>query len=202
MEETVKVSDQRRNRNYAETHRQLIDRAVYLIGKDGLDALSVATLARHAEMNRSTVYYHFDSRDALLAGIRHWVGERLTEILEVKLDPARRLEQTVQFVLSHCDVVNMWLSDLVGAGSVVERGPYWEILVGALRRGHWVVGKDKGVDSSLSDPEVLAAVLLAASLMAPQLFQAAVAPDADINVIAARFASAYERFLRAASVSH
>ena len=32
-------------------------------------------------MNRSTVYYHFESREALLASVKQWVGMRLSDAL-------------------------------------------------------------------------------------------------------------------------
>jgi AcrR family transcriptional regulator len=35
------------------------------------------------------VYYHFESRDALLGEVKQWVGQRLSELLMGEGNPAR-----------------------------------------------------------------------------------------------------------------
>jgi len=191
MDEMLGFADQRRNRNFAETHRQLIERAVQLIGAGGVEALSVATLARDAGMNRSTVYYHFESRDALLLSVRQWVGQRIGDTLLGEDDAAQRLERTVQFVLSHAEVINLWVNELVGAASVRERVPFWDTLVGVMHQGQIVVDGERAQGNRLPDPEVWAAVMLSAALMAPQIFQLSDGLDDDAKLIGERFGQAY-----------
>ena len=52
-------------RNYEDTHQALIEKAVELVSCLGADALSVSALARALQLNRSTIYFHFESREAL-----------------------------------------------------------------------------------------------------------------------------------------
>ena len=51
-------------------HQMLIELAVGLIADRGIDALSLSALARAAGVNRTTIYYHFTDRDALVAAVR------------------------------------------------------------------------------------------------------------------------------------
>ena len=62
----------RRNKGFDETHQELIETAVRMISERGTDALSITALAREMGINRTTVYYHFDSREALLHAVSSW----------------------------------------------------------------------------------------------------------------------------------
>jgi len=197
MDELRNAADHRRNRNFAETHRQLIERAVALIGQDGADALSVATLARDAGMNRSTVYYHFDSRDALLDSVKQWVGMRLSEMMMGLGDPAERFERTVHFGLTHHAVLHMWIMDLTTTGDIRERFPFWDVLVGAMQREQANCAQADSEQASgraaVDEAEVMACVMLSAALMGPRLYKSSVRPQEDADAIAQRFARAYDR---------
>lgn len=203
MDELRNHVDQRRNKNFAETHRQLIEQAVSLIGRHGLDTLSVASLARAAGMNRSTVYYHFDSREALIEAVRGWVGDRLASLLTGHGDATERLERTVAFGLAHEAVLDMWFADLTEPGDIRARFPLWDILVGSIRSGRGIgagVGIGSGAGAVARDDsaaEVWGCVMLAAALMGPRLYKSSVRPDDDAGVIARRFARAYQAMLEA-----
>ena len=47
----------------------MIETAVRLISETGPDALSIAALARAMGINRTTVYYHFEHREALIGAV-------------------------------------------------------------------------------------------------------------------------------------
>ncbi len=189
MDEQSYHLDQRRNRNFAETHRQLIERAVTLIDKEGVAPLSVSSLARDAGMNRSTVYYHFESREALLASVKQWVGMRLSDALLGVGDPALRLERTLEFAMGHPVVVHLWVMDLIDEGPIRERLPFWDVLVGAMQRGQAQV--DGTVRGDPADAEVWAVSLLSVALMGTRVYKSAIRPEESPDVIARRFARAF-----------
>ncbi len=61
-----RVGAKRRTRSDGERTRQLIlDTAVRLATIEGLDGLSIGTLARATDLSKSGVYAHFDSKEAL-----------------------------------------------------------------------------------------------------------------------------------------
>jgi AcrR family transcriptional regulator len=195
------ITEQRRNRNFAETHRQLIERAINLIAQNGLETLSVASLARDAGMNRSTVYYHFDSRESLIAAIKGWIGGRIGDLLLGTGDIEERLEETINFALMRPEAVRLWVEDLVERGSLVMRFPKWELLVTQMgqRLQNNGLGSGLGIFSfsdDRHDAEVWSTILLAATLMAPRLYQFSLRPEEDRQRIARRYARALARFLR------
>lgn len=194
MNELTFFADQRRNKNFEQTHRQLIERAVELIGEGSCDSLSVATLAREAGMNRSTVYYHFESREALMAEVKLWVGRQLGEILLGYGDQVLRVERAILFVLGHSGVVHLWVRDLVESGAITKHFPSWDALVGKVENGFLNPrgGVQRGA-TEVGEGELWSTVLLAIAVAAPRLYQFAVRPDEDHHKIARRFAKAYGR---------
>lgn len=200
MSETRQTLEQRRNRNYEETHRQLVERAVGLIGRDGIDSLTVATLARDARMNRSTVYYHFESREALLGAAKEWFGARLSEMMVAPGDSQAWLEKAVQFALKNTQLMHEWVMDLVNHAPISRNFPRWDSLVELASRSPQVArmedGKGGPGSSDPLDAEIWATVLLASVLMAPRLFLAGVKPDQDVGVVARYYAMVLRRMMQ------
>jgi AcrR family transcriptional regulator len=200
MSETRQTLEQRRNRNYEETHRQLVERAVMLIGRDGVDALTVATLARDSRMNRSTVYYHFDSREALLCAAKEWFGAKLSEMMVAPGDSQAWLEKAVEFGLSNPQLMHEWVMELVNHAPITRNFPRWDDLVELASRSPQVVRHEEGKGGpgivTPHDAEVWATVLLASVLMAPRVFRVAVNPDQDIGAVARQYALVLRRMLQ------
>lgn len=200
MSETRQTLEQRRNRNYEETHRQLVERAVALIGRDGVEALTVATLARDTRMNRSTVYYHFDSRETLLVAAKEWFGAKLSEMMVAPGDSQAWLEKAVQFGLANPQLMHEWVMDLVNNAPISRNFPRWDDLVELASRSPQVVRHEEGKGGpgaiAPHDAEVWATVLLASVLMAPRLFRVAVQPDQDVGLVARHYALVLRRMLQ------
>ena len=184
------ITDQRRNRNYAETHRALIEQAVTLIARDGVEALSVAALARTAGMNRSTVYYHFESRDALIAAVKQWARDRLSLGFQQVVEHGQRAGQIVNFVLANPEIVRLWIEDFIAPGDIRERYPSWDgMMLGIEQVLKGVLGEED------IDAEVWSVMMLAAVFIGPRVFKNSIRPDLDITRIAERFGREQQRFL-------
>lgn len=166
-----------------------------LIGTDGVDELSVSSLARDAGMNRSTVYYHFESREALLLAIKEWVGMRLSEAMLGIGDPAARLERSLEFTLNHPAVVHLWVMDLIEDGPIEEKLPFWGVLVDAFQRGQGLMEPVAQPRMPRAEAEVLALGLLSTVLMGTRVYKVAVRPQDSTPVIARRFAGVFDGLL-------
>lgn len=59
------------------TRQRLIAAAVSLMSEGGEDAVTISGAARRANITRRAAYYHFDSRNALLAGMRRSLDEQV-----------------------------------------------------------------------------------------------------------------------------
>ena len=61
-----------RRRSYTQTHSEMIEAAIRLISQEGVASLSIAAVARESGVDRTTIYYHFKDRDALVEEFKAW----------------------------------------------------------------------------------------------------------------------------------
>ena len=65
MTETQGITERRTRADGERTRRLILDTAVRLATVEGLDGLSIGTLAHATQLSKSGVYAHFDSKEAL-----------------------------------------------------------------------------------------------------------------------------------------
>lgn len=190
MTETPSVAYKRRNRNYEDTHRVLIEKAVELISELGADAVSVSALARATRINRSTVYYHFDSREALIAAVRKWSSEELAK--GINLDASRRagIEHIPSFVLNNPEIIKLWIDDFIATGDIRQRYPQWDSLVAHVAQAF------KSAPNEECDAEVYCVLMLTSAFIGPRVFKNSVRPQEALDRIIERFAVEQQRMLR------
>ncbi len=175
----------RRNRAYSVTHQELIEGAVRLISEKGVEALSVSGLARALKMNRTTVYYHFASREALLEAVRLWSAEQLASGFAPVESQSGRIDFIARFVVENPDLIKLWIEEFVSPGDIRDRYPRWDALVA-------------GIADSLGgsvDAEVYCTFLLAGAIIGPHVFRHSVRPDLDEAAIVERFRIEQQRML-------
>lgn len=182
----------KRNRAYAATHQALIEAAVRLISEKGIDALSIAGLARAVGMDRTTVYYHFASREALLEAAIAWSSDQLARGFETDIEQRARIDFITRFALDNPSLIKLWIEQFVSAGDIRERYPKWDELVA-------------GIASSLGpevDAEVYCTFLLTGAIVGPRVFQMSVRPDLDEDAIVERFRTEQQRMLQRDALLH
>ena len=181
----------RRNRNFEETHRVLIEKAVELISRYGADAVSVSGLARAAAINRSTVYYHFDSRETLIAAVREWSSEQLAK--GVHTDATRRASANhiSSFVLQNPEIIKLWIDDYISAGDIRQRYPQWDNLV-----AHIAQAFAQHAPEERCDAEVYCALMLTSAFIAPRVFKHSVRPQESLERVVERFTREQQRMLQ------
>lgn len=178
----------RRNRGYDATHDAIIAATVKLIAAIGAEGVSVSAVARHAGVDRKTMYYHFENRDALLASAKAWASGQLAEGLVADAPRVDRTAHISRFVLDNPQLIKLWIEDFVAPGDIRDRYPEWDRLV---------AGMTSNLDSEASgiDPEVYCTIMLTAAFIAPRVYRNSVRPDLSESEIVERFSREQMRTL-------
>lgn len=179
----------RRNKGFEETHREMIETAVRLISEKGVEALSISALARATGVNRTTVYYHFENREALIAAVKAWSSEQLAKAFRPVAPQQERIDYITRFVLQNPELIKLWFEDFISLGDIRERYPHWEALVAGVAESLAEEGGD-------ADPEVYCVMLLTSAFVGPRVFRNSVRPDQDIETVVRRFRVEQRRLLK------
>jgi AcrR family transcriptional regulator len=182
---------QRRNKGFDDTHLQMIETAVRLISEKGVDSLSMAAIARAMAINRTTVYYHFESREALLDAVKHWSSEQLAKGLSLEVPQQERIDFITRFVLENPELITLWIDEFISVGDIRSRYPFWDTLVKGIATRF-----AEKLPGETVDPEVYCIILLSSAIVGPRVFKNSVDPSADIDTIVKRFRSEQQRLLR------
>lgn len=170
----------------------MIETAVHLISERGVEALSIAAVARAMDVNRTTVYYHFENREALIEAVKQWSSEQLASGLSMAAPQQERIDYITRFVLQNPQLIKLWIDDFIATGDIRERYPFWDTLVEGIPQGG---PRGEGVDA-----EVYCVILLSSAIIGPRVFKNSVSPDSDIDTIVDRFRGEHQRLLRLVSL--
>jgi AcrR family transcriptional regulator len=182
---------QRRNKGFDDTHQEMIETAVRLISEKGTESLSIAAVARRMGINRTTVYYHFDSREALLKAVKVWSSAQLAKAVNPIAPQTERIDYIYRFVLENPELIKLWIEDFVSGGDIRNSYPAWDALVEGIRANTAADGSHEAVDA-----EVYCVILLTSAFIGPRVFKNSVRPDEDIDTVVRRFRKEQQRLLR------
>jgi AcrR family transcriptional regulator len=180
----------RRNRGFEETHRSLIETAVRLISEKGVDSLSIAAIARAMRINRTTVYYHFASREVLIEAVRLWSSEQLAKGLSLAAPQQERIDFITRFVLQNPELIKLWIDDFISTGDIRTRYPSWDALVQGIAATFAARMPAQTVDA-----EVYCVILLAGAIVGPRVFKNSINPYCDSETVVKRFRLEQQRLL-------
>lgn len=186
----AEAATQRRNKGFEETHREMIETAVRLISEKGVEALSISAVARAAGINRTTVYYHFENREALIAAVKAWSSEEISKAFSSAAPQPERIDHITRFVLENSELLKLWIEDFVSPGDIRDRYPFWDALVAGVGEGLAAEGAED------ADAEVYCVMLLTSAFIAPRVFRNSVRPDQDDATIVRRFRLEQQRLLK------
>ena len=176
---------------YDDTHQEMIETAVRLISNQGVNAVSIAGVARAMGINRTTVYYHFKSREELIDAVKTWSAEQLAKAFNQDAPQQERIDYITRFVLENPELIKLWIEDLISPGDIRARYPQWDALVAGIKASLPV---EDGVEQI--DPEVYCVNLLTSAIIGPRVFKNSVDPSADIATIVQRFRGERQRLLK------
>ena len=186
----VEAGPQRRNKGFEETHQEMIETAVRLISEKGVEALSVSALAREMGVNRTTVYYHFETREALIAAVKAWSSAQLAQAFEPTGSRADRTDYITRFVLENPELIKLWIEDVLSPGDMRDSYPKWDALVKGTQHDLEAAG------SGDADAEVFCIILLISAFIGPRVFRNRVRPDEPQEKVIERFRKEWQRILK------
>ncbi len=124
--------------------RQILDAGAVLLQTRGFEAMTMAELARAAKLAKGSLYLHFDSKQALLAGLQQDLLAQLLEHLQPLLEVSdertlsQRLDQLVadwfEFQLPQAYLFHVLFHEN-GVGDDGAFEPLEQLLGELLRRG-------------------------------------------------------------------
>ncbi len=180
----------RRNKGFEETHQELIETAVRLISERGADALSITTLAREMAINRTTVYYHFESREALLHAVASWATAQLAKGMDINLSQPERTAHISRFVLENPELIKLWIDGFISGTDIRDSYSCWDALVEPTRRRLAEANPGEEIDA-----EIYCVMLLAAAIIGPRVYRGSVNPAASVEAVVAKFVREHQRVL-------
>jgi AcrR family transcriptional regulator len=178
----ARAASQRRNKGFEETHQELIETAVRLISEKGLEALSIAALARAMGINRTTVYYHFESREALIEAVKHWSADQLARGMDQDVPRPERIGHISRFALANPDLIRLWIEDFIAGGDIRNSYPRWDELVAGTQKRFDALDPDDPADA-----EVYCVMMMASAVIGPLVFRNGVAKGGSAEDISRRF---------------
>lgn len=167
---------------FDDTHQEMIRTAVRLISEKGADSLSMAAMARAMGIHRTTVYYHFENREALLKAVKDWSSEQLAKAFTLKTPRDSRIDYITRFVLENPELIKLWIEDWVSVGDIRNSYPHWDELVQAMKDQMAAENLDTFVDA-----EVYCVNMLTSAIIGPRVFKNSVRPDADTETVVRLF---------------
>lgn len=178
----------RRNKGFDDTHDAIIAATIELISQKGPDALTVAAVARAAGIDRKTLYYHFNDREALLASAKDWSSQQLARGLVSDASRAERTAHISRFVLENPELIKLWFDDFIAPGNIRERYPQWDALVEGMKA-------NLAHHESRIDAELYCTIMLTAAYIAPRVYRNSVRPDLSIEEVVELFRQEETRVL-------
>src|SRR5262245_39827740 len=149
-----------RRQDYARTRRRLLDAARRLMADRGPDGLTVSAVAHAAELNRTTAYQHFRTRDELVEAVSEELIEELVSLLSDPRPLPERIDFLAQHFVEHPELARFTLH-LMLSESPFPRAA-WERAEAEVRKISEGPGGRSGVD-----PEMLLHVLMAGAVLWP-----------------------------------
>lgn len=189
-----KAVPRKRQKTFEATHQEIIETAVRLISEQGASALSISAVARALGIDRTTVYYHFEGREDLLAAVKAWSSEQLAKAFPPDASQEERIDYTTRYVLENPELMKLWMDDFLAGADIRKSYPYWDQLVAGVRADATYHGGEP------VDAEVYCVNLLTSSIIGPRVFRNSVSPADDNETVVKRFRDERLRVLRSSSL--
>ncbi|MCJ2179559.1 TetR/AcrR family transcriptional regulator [Novosphingobium album (ex Hu et al. 2023)] len=181
----------RRNKAFDETHTALIETAVRLVSEKGMEALSLSEVARETGVNRTTIYYHFDSREALVDAVRDWSSRQLAAAFSPGDSREDRTRYIARFVIENPELIGLWAEEFLSPGAIVDRYPEWNRLVAGMREQLASRPETAGIDA-----EAYCTLMLTWAMLGPRVYRGSVRPDLPVEEAIERMTQAQVGIMR------
>jgi len=142
------------------SRRRILDAARRLMGEQGPESLTVSGVARAAQLNRTTAYQHFRTRDELVGAVMEEVSREVGARIASPRPLEERIDDLVVYFVEHPEIARLSLHSVLSENPFPRE--YWRPYFEELRK----VGA-RGLTQSGVDPEMLAHVLMAVAVLWP-----------------------------------
>lgn len=179
------------------TRKAILDAAKELIASEGVDAVSVSSVARLANVNRGTAYLHFKDREELMDATISSVVNELSEVIrkssaqiqEWSTSDDSVMEAITKTLGNNTILVKVVLQEMI-MGETAHTDKLWEIWNDGLRSLHDHPDVSRDIDN-----DVLAVIGVAASFLWPIVTDAENMSKAKRDRSSKRFARAFDRIV-------
>jgi len=97
----------RKERRRRETRQRLLEAALRVIGRKGIEATTIADITEEADVGLGTFYHHFESKEVLLGPVFALIAEKLGAAIDAATenmaDPAQVIATAVRFMVGRAD---------------------------------------------------------------------------------------------------
>jgi AcrR family transcriptional regulator len=149
-----------RRSDFQRTRRRIVDAARRLMAERGPESLTVSAVAHAAEINRTTAYQHFRTRDELVRAVTEEliaeVGARLAEPGPLP----ERIDSLAGYFLEHPELARLALHWLLTESPIPHEG--WRLFQQETRS----LAESAGVRADV-DPEMLGHLLMSVAVIWP-----------------------------------
>ena len=177
----------RRRRDFDQTRGRILAAARSLVAERGPESLSISEVARRAEIDRTTAYKHFRTRDALVGAVMGALADEIGTMLERPMAFGDLIDHMSRFFIEHPEIGRLTLHHLLAENPFPRAG--WDRFVGQLER----LAKSSRSQSHI-DAEALGHILMAIAVLWPIQLRA-VEADTDPGEAAERLAREIKRLL-------
>jgi AcrR family transcriptional regulator len=177
-----------RRMDHHRTRRRILDAARRLMGERGPEGLTVSSVARAAELNRTTAYQHFRTRDELVGAVMAELTQEVGERLGAAQPLDARIDAIATYFVEHPEIARLSLHNLLSESPFPREA--WRPYFDELRKF-----AEGGVTQKGVDPEMLAHVLMAVAVLWPLSARIEYEDPAAVHAATARFARELKRLL-------
>lgn len=148
-------------------------------------------MARALRINRTTVYYHFEGRDALIRAVRAWSSTKLASAFDLQAPRQERIDYITRFVLQNPELIKLWIEEFLSVGDIRDSYPHWDALVAGIKATFGGKAPHDNVDA-----EVFCVMLLTSAFIGPRVFRHRIRPGEDTESVVRRFSAEHQRWLK------
>jgi AcrR family transcriptional regulator len=160
MRRAVRTPRRPRRQDYERTRRRILQAARGLIAEWGPEGLSVSAVARAAEINRTTAYQHFRTRDDLVRAVTDELFREVAARIAEPRPLAERIEYLVGYFLEHPEIARLALH------LVLSEDPFPRaVWTAAIAEAKEILANEGGHPDV--DAEMLLHVLMAVGILWP-----------------------------------
>jgi len=149
-----------RRSDFQRTRRRILDAARDLMADRGPESLTVSAVAHAAEINRTTAYQHFRTRDELVGAVTEELIAEVAGYLESQRPIVEHIDAVASYFVEHPELARLAIHWLLSESPIPRAGI--ELMLAETRR--LVEG---GGSRANADPEMLGHLMMGVAVLWP-----------------------------------